>query len=75
MEWIKCSDRVPNKKQRVLVFIDFDSVKVSALIKDAEYTGATFRIGVNTVPPKRGKGDIGEPKVTHWMPLPEPPNE
>ncbi|WP_347291512.1 DUF551 domain-containing protein [Kluyvera georgiana] len=69
MDWIKCSQRMPTKDQRVIVFVDFDSSVVTPLIKDAEYTGTTFRIGPNTV------NTEGEPRVTHWQPLPEPPTE
>lgn len=69
MAWVKCSQRMPAKDQRVIVFVDFDSGVVTPLIKDAEYTGTTFRIGPNTV------NTEGEPRVTHWQPLPEPPTE
>ncbi|EIQ6834789.1 DUF551 domain-containing protein, partial [Salmonella enterica subsp. enterica] len=35
----------------------------------AEYTGSTFRIGHNTI------NTTGETSVTHWMPLPAPPQQ
>ncbi|EFQ6725460.1 DUF550 domain-containing protein [Salmonella enterica] len=65
--WISCSERMPDKGQRVLVCVDFDSSTVTPLVKDAEYTGSTFRIGHNTI------NTTGETSVTHWMPLPAAP--
>ncbi|EDZ4569892.1 DUF551 domain-containing protein [Salmonella enterica] len=67
--WISCSERMPDKGQRVLVCVDFDSSTVTPLVKDAEYTGSTFRIGHNTI------NTTGETSVTHWMPLPAPPQQ
>lgn len=72
MEWIKCSERMPKKNDKVIIFIDFNSEYVPPSIHDAEFTGATFRRGgatVNVFPLEDGYG------VTHWMPLPEPPSE
>ncbi|WP_337264371.1 MULTISPECIES: DUF551 domain-containing protein [unclassified Serratia (in: enterobacteria)] len=65
--WIKCSERIPSKGERLLVYIDFNSDVVPNIMKDAEYTGSTFRIGPNTV------NTDGEPRVTHWQPLPAAP--
>lgn len=72
MEWIKCSERMPNKNDRVLIFINFNSDTVPPSIHDAQFTGSTFRRGnatVNVFPLEDGYG------VTHWMPLPPPPTE
>ncbi|EOF6618481.1 DUF551 domain-containing protein [Salmonella enterica] len=68
-QWIPCSERLPDKDQHVLVFVDFDSPTVKPIMKDAEYTGNTFRIGPNTV------NTDGLPKVTHWQPLPAAPQQ
>lgn len=71
-EWIKCSEQLPKKHERVLIFIDFNSQSVPPSIHDAKFTGSTFRRGnatVNIFPLEDGYG------VTHWMPLPEPPKE
>lgn len=65
--WIPVSKRMPEKGQRVLICIDFDSTMVPRLVKDAEYTGSTFRVGPNTV------NTDGEPRVTHWREVPELP--
>ncbi|EAP7666329.1 DUF550 domain-containing protein [Salmonella enterica] len=65
--WISCSERMPDKGQRVLVCVDFDSSTVTPLVKEAEYTSSTFRIGPNTI------NTTGKPSVTHWMPVPAAP--
>ncbi|MCK7258042.1 DUF551 domain-containing protein [Enterobacter asburiae] len=68
--WVACSERMPKKNDKVLIFIDFNSENVPPSIHDAEFTGATFRRGgatVNVFPLEDGYG------VTHWQPLPSPP--
>ena len=70
--WIKCSDDMPKKNDRVLIFINFNCDAVPPSIHDAQFTGSTFRRGrstVNVFPLEDGYG------VTHWMPLPEPPED
>lgn len=68
--WVACSERMPKKNDKVLIFIDFNSESVPPSIHDAEFTGATFRRGgatVNVFPLEDGYG------VTHWQTLPSPP--
>lgn len=70
--WIPCSDRMPTKNDRVLIFINFNSDTVPPSIHDAQFTGSTFRRGnatVNVFPLEDGYG------VTHWMPLPVAPQQ
>ena len=67
-KWIPVSEQMPDKGQRVLICIDFDSTAVPRLVKDAEYTGSTFRVGPNTV------NTDGETRVTHWREVPELPS-
>lgn len=70
--WIPCSDRMPTKNHRVLIFINFNSDTVPPSIHDAQFTGSTFRRGnatVNVLPLEDGYG------VTHWMPLPAAPQQ
>ena len=70
--WIPCSKRMPQKNERVIIFINFNSETVPPSIHDAQFTGSTFRRGnatVNVFPLEDGYG------VTHWMPLPEAPNQ
>ncbi len=68
--WIGCSDRMPEKGQNVLISVNFDSSLVEPLICSARYTGSTFRRGEATIKPGNGIE-----QATHWMPLPEPPQE
>ncbi|MHC3675120.1 ead/Ea22-like family protein [Escherichia coli] len=68
--WINCSDRMPEKGQNVLISVNFDSSLVEPLICSARYTGSTFRRGEATIKPGNGIE-----QATHWMPLPEPPQE
>ncbi len=68
--WISCSERMPEKGQNVLISINFDSSLVEPLICSARYTGSTFRRGDATIKPGNGIE-----QATHWMPLPEPPQE
>ncbi|HBC0756074.1 TPA: DUF551 domain-containing protein [Escherichia coli] len=68
--WISCSDRMPEKGQNVLISVNFDSDLVEPLICSARYTGSTFRRGDATIKPGNGIE-----QATHWMPLPEPPQE
>ncbi|BCS72461.1 DUF551 domain-containing protein [Escherichia coli] len=68
--WISCSERMPEKNQSVLISVNFDSSLVEPLICSARYTGSTFRRGDVTIKPGNGVE-----QVTHWMQLPEPPQE
>ncbi|MGT5890224.1 DUF551 domain-containing protein [Escherichia coli] len=68
--WISCSQRMPEKNQNVLISVNFDSSLVEPLICSARYTGSTFRRGDATIKPGNGIE-----QATHWMPLPEPPQE
>ena len=68
--WISCSERKPEKSQNVLISVNFDSDLVEPLICSARYTGSTFRRGEATI-----KTGNGIEQATHWMPLPEPPQE
>ncbi|KQJ45717.1 DUF551 domain-containing protein [Escherichia coli] len=69
-DWISCSERMPEKNQNVLISVNFDSSLVEPLICSARYTGSTFRRGEATIKPGNGIE-----QATHWMPLPEPPQE
>ncbi|EET4565126.1 DUF551 domain-containing protein [Escherichia coli] len=68
--WISCSDQMPEKGQNVLISVNFDSSLVEPLICSARYTGSTFRRGDATIKPGNGIE-----QATHWMPLPEAPQE
>jgi len=75
-EWIKCSDRLPENDQNVLVYHsedfhitvgDFERDNVSYYIESDGskfYTDDGWETEISWA--QRGK-------VTHWMPLPNPP--
>ena len=63
MEWIKCSDRMPKKTQRVLLCYDKDGFVLLGLWERIG-DGRRWRVS----------GQYRELDLfTHWMPLPEPP--
>ncbi|EEC7774520.1 DUF551 domain-containing protein [Escherichia coli] len=67
--WISCTERMPEKSQNVLISMNIDS-EAGPLIYSARYLGGTFRRGGIAVSPGN---DLRQ--ATHWMPLPEPPQE
>jgi hypothetical protein len=58
MEWIKCSDKLPQKDLECLIY------DINKQIYNACFNGQYFYTG---------EYDIEIEDVTHWMPLPEPP--
>lgn len=67
-QWISVSDRLPEENQNVLVFSDLWTV-VGAQIKEGLWVNDAG--GTDLVTSKRGQ----DSEVTHWMELPEAPNE
>lgn len=64
-KWIKCSDQMPEKDIDILI-VDDGVVEFgiySSWINDAKFFTTNFEQFLKTK------------NVTHWMPLPEPPNE
>ena len=62
MEWIKCSDRMPETYVNVLLTDEHDDVCIGQM----EYEDDVYFYVV---------GSVNRYKATHWMPLPEPPSE
>ncbi|WP_376783158.1 DUF551 domain-containing protein [Atlantibacter hermannii] len=60
MEWIKCSERVPEDKDHV----------VCINVSRGGTPFVAFRCENLWV-----SGSNYQPEVTHWMPLPEPPTD
>ena len=63
-KWIKCSDRLPEEGQRVLASRVNEPLHVD------------YMIDLSPAPPIWAcimEDEYAE--ITHWMPLPEPPNE
>lgn len=66
-EWIKCSERLPEPNIEVLAYVKAKTAKSTF--------GPFFAIRKNRElhPWQYLDGDTCFSKVTHWMPLPEPP--
>ncbi len=69
MEWISVKDRLPEHGQDVIVYgPDGVVAYVTYMANDnLLYTGFYFDVGGEYITLLKG--------ITHWMPLPEPPNK
>ncbi len=67
MEWIKCSDRLPEDRIDVLVY-NGEACSVSSYLKEF-YN----KFGYHEWSHNEEQFNYNE--VTHWMPLPQPPKE
>jgi len=65
MTWIKCSDKLPEPNTDVLVFEKYLSLTNFKIASHWGIEGTCWN-------DDRGYACVG---VTHWMPLPEAPNE
>lgn len=67
MEWIKCSERMPGSGITVLGYC----------VCNSNFSGI-YTMRKPVIEAKNSKQDtrlIKHERVTHWMPLPEPPSE
>lgn len=82
-EWISVKDRMPNDRQKVLVFqnkteyrityIDICRYSKNLSDVDAFDFAGILHDGFYSYDPEYGYYEVCG--VTHWMPLPEPPKE
>ena len=66
-KWISVKDKLPKVDEIVLIYTPKDKVITSACINPIEYRGTFWFYPENN--------GWNEDEVTHWMPLPEPPND
>lgn len=68
MSWINIEDRLPEEGQRVIIYFKMTGIDI---MKYHDLEGTEDRImGKNLF---TGRGFLTD-DVTHWMPLPEPPD-
>lgn len=77
--WIPCADRLPEKDQEVLIYLDENEggmleLGYTSLITIAIYTGEGDEWSSDWEADANAPIDDGC-QPTHWMPLPEPPKE
>lgn len=65
-EWISVKDRLPKRGEKVLAYMDFSQLGFDNEISDNTYMG-------KLVGTKKDVWVWQSDYVTHWMPLPEPP--
>lgn len=71
MKWIPVTEKLPLKQEDVK---NYDSVEVIVVNRNGEVFVTDFAMG-NTLEPWHSFGDARDGWITHWMPLPEPPEE
>jgi hypothetical protein len=69
MEWIKVEDELPEEGQKVIYFFEYVGIHIGKFMKDKDNIGCPYG---NTF---YGKSGFLTDDVTHWMPLPEPPEK
>lgn len=80
MEWIKCSDRMPEKDIAVLIWNDSDEASIGYLddwIEEWRINGITNKSEMVEKTDFRWRCDeyMTIHDVTHWMPLPKQPED
>jgi len=71
LQWVACSERLPQLGEEVIVFCPNSRSMVTALIRYIRYEGCPDFFWNN----RTGNDTHLQETVTHWMPLPNPPFE
>lgn len=67
-EWIKCSERMPDKDSKVIAYTSFGQI-----IFGMHYRWKKYEL--QALDPLVSECTSWQGSVTHWMPLPEPPTD
>ncbi len=73
-EWISVEERLPTMGRQVLVSVEYDGKKYYALDEWDYYHERPVSFSSETICTGEGWQDHDFEDVTHWMPIPEPPN-
>lgn len=76
MNWISVEERLPQVNERVLVLFNGKTIEFSAYETQDERIAEWLEEETGPLPEWIPRGDHwiwGDNKITHWMPLPEPP--
>ncbi|ECD0004729.1 DUF551 domain-containing protein [Escherichia coli] len=74
MEWIKCSERLPDDEADVLCFGQYGDNDIDD--ERYQFMGWLSSKGIKDIwRVSDGNSQNSRARVTHWMPLPEPPSE
>jgi hypothetical protein len=65
-EWISVEDRLPENLDGIITYRDESGLVTPATFLNGDFQGISINSG--------GFVKLGG-NITHWMPLPEPPNE
>lgn len=76
-EWINCTDLLP-EEGKLIAFLDSKSTTMYGMPLAGIYFNGEFwisSIGTASTKKYRQISGVGSLKITHWMPLPEPPED
>lgn len=68
--WIQVTERLPDKFQYVLVYLICEGIGGAVCMAERKENGLWYGTAQYSLPLETSRE-----KVTHWMPLPEPPAE
>lgn len=72
MEWIKCSDRMPLDE---ITNPTYETIECIAFSDTAGVFTAHYSVGGCHVGKRWGEWSDSYSNITHWMPLPKPPQK
>ena len=75
-EWISVKDRLPEHGAYVLVWLDGEDAPIVADYRPTGWSARTDGLRVGCMAYCYGgmiENDFNQQEITHWMPLPEPP--